>query len=96
MSAAADDDRWGTNQMRQQVRTGEHFRRGNALCQDSLRQSDGRWITATEIAITALHARGLDAGDAELKADFIKRISLDTVAYGSARGGSEGGIWDVG
>jgi hypothetical protein len=30
MSVPADDDRWGTNQMRQRVCTGEHFRRGNA------------------------------------------------------------------
>jgi hypothetical protein len=31
MSVPADDDRWGTNQMRQRVCTGEHFRRGNAI-----------------------------------------------------------------
>ena len=29
---------------------------------------------AKEIAVTALHAKGLDVGDAELRADFIKRI----------------------
>ena len=34
----------------------------------------GRALTATEIAVTALHTKGLDAGDAELRADFIKRI----------------------
>jgi hypothetical protein len=31
-------------------------------------------VTATEIAVTALHAKGPDAGDAELREDFIKRI----------------------
>ncbi|HEX2939512.1 MAG TPA: hypothetical protein VHO91_00595 [Rhodopila sp.] len=53
-----------------------HFLTGELTrqCQDSLREAKGRAITATEIAVTALHAKGLDAGDAELKADFTKRI----------------------
>ena len=53
-----------------------HFLTGELtrLCQDSLRQSHGRLVTSTEMAVTALHAKGLDAGDAELRADFVKRI----------------------
>lgn len=43
-------------------------------CQDSLREAKERPVTATEIAVTALHAKGLDAGDAALRADFTKRI----------------------
>jgi hypothetical protein len=31
MSAPTDDDRWGTNQMRQRLGPREHLRRGNAL-----------------------------------------------------------------
>jgi hypothetical protein len=31
MSAPTDEDRWGTNQMRQRVRPREHLRRGNAI-----------------------------------------------------------------
>ncbi len=53
-----------------------HFLTGELTrqCQDSLREAKGRPITVTEIAVTALHQKGLDAGDAELRADFIKRI----------------------
>lgn len=53
-----------------------HFLTGELIrqCQDSLREARGRAVTATEIAVTALHAKGLDAGDAELRADLIKRI----------------------
>jgi multidrug resistance efflux pump len=39
-------------------------------CQDNLREARGRAITATEFAVTALHAKGLDAGNAEPRADF--------------------------
>ncbi len=54
-----------------------HFLTGELTrqCQDSLREAGGRAITATEIAVTALHGKGLDAGDAELRADFTKRIA---------------------
>jgi len=45
------------------------------LCQDCLRQAEGRQITAHEMAVTALHQKGLDSGDAELRADFTKRIA---------------------
>jgi hypothetical protein len=53
-----------------------HFLTGELTrqCQDSLREAKGRPVTATEIAVTALHAKGLDAGDAELRTDFTKRI----------------------
>lgn len=44
-------------------------------CQDGLREANGRPVTATEVAVTALHQRGLDAGDPELRTDFIKRIT---------------------
>ena len=54
-----------------------HFLTGELtrLCQDCLRRADGRMLTAHEMAVTALHAKGLDAGDAELLADFRKRIA---------------------
>ena len=54
-----------------------HFLTGELTrqCQDSLREAKDRLITATEIAVTALHAKGLNAGDAELRADFVKRIA---------------------
>jgi hypothetical protein len=54
-----------------------HFLTGELTrqCQNSLREARERQITATEIAVTALHAKGLDAGDAELWADFVKRIA---------------------
>jgi multidrug resistance efflux pump len=54
-----------------------HFLTGELTrqCQDSLREAKGRLITATEIAVTALHQKGLNSGDAELKADFTKRIA---------------------
>ena len=44
------------------------------MCQDSLRVAGERPITSAEIATTALHAKGLDTGDAELRAEFVKRI----------------------
>jgi hypothetical protein len=54
-----------------------HFLTGELtrLCLDCLRQADGRLVTAHEMAVTALHQKGLDAGDAELLTDFTKRIT---------------------
>jgi hypothetical protein len=54
-----------------------HFLTGELtrLCLDCLRQADGRLVTAREMAVTALHQKGLDAGDAELLTDFTKRIA---------------------
>jgi hypothetical protein len=54
-----------------------HFLTGELtrLCQDCLRQADGRVLTAREMAVTGLHQKGLDAGDAALLADFTKRIA---------------------
>jgi hypothetical protein len=48
----------------------EHFFTGELtrLCQGSLRQSDGRWITAIEIAITVLHA----ATEARINARYVR------------------------
>ena len=65
----------------------EHFLTGELtrLCLDSLRQADGRLVTATEMAVSALHAKGLDAGDADLRADFTKRIAW-TLSRMSRRG----------
>jgi hypothetical protein len=45
------------------------------VCQDGLREAVGRAITATEIAVIALQGRGRDAGDPELRNDFLKRIA---------------------
>ncbi len=42
---------------------------------DSLREAEGRPITAHEIAVKALHAKGLDAGDDALRADFTEWIA---------------------
>jgi hypothetical protein len=44
-------------------------------CQDCLREADGRAITTQEMATTALHQKGLDAGDCDLRVDFMKRIT---------------------
>jgi hypothetical protein len=54
-----------------------HFLTGELTrqCQDSLREAKDRPITATEIAVTALHGKGLDAGDPELRMDFVGRIA---------------------
>jgi hypothetical protein len=54
-----------------------HFLTGelSRLCQDCLRQVEGCQITVHEMAVTAQHQKGLDAGDAELLADFTKRIA---------------------
>lgn len=54
-----------------------HFLTGELtrLCQDCLRDAEGRTVTAHEMGVTALHQKGLNAGDAELLADFTKRIS---------------------
>jgi hypothetical protein len=54
-----------------------HFLTGELtrLCQDCLRQVDGRLVTAHEMAVTAIHQKGLNAGDAELLAEFTKRLA---------------------
>jgi hypothetical protein len=52
-----------------------HFLTGELtrLYLDSLREAEGRPITAHEIAVKALHQKGLDAGD--LRMDFTRRIT---------------------
>jgi hypothetical protein len=65
-----------------------HFVTGKLtrLCQDCLRQADGRMcVTTRKMAVTALHQKGLDAGDGELLADFTKRIAW-TLARMMGRG----------
>ena len=64
-----------------------HFLTGEPTrpCLDCLRQADGRLITAREMAVNALHQKGLDAGDGELLADFTKRIAW-TLARMCSRG----------
>jgi hypothetical protein len=54
-----------------------HFLTGELtrLCLDSLREAEGRPITAHEIAVKALHQKGLDAGDEDLRMDFTRRIA---------------------
>jgi hypothetical protein len=57
-------------------RRSAHFLTGELTrhCQDCLRQADGRLITSHEIAVTALHQKGLDSGNGDLLLDFTKRM----------------------
>ena len=74
-----------------------HFLTGELtrLCQDCLRQADGRMLTAHEMAVTALHQKGLDAGDDQLRADFVKRIAWTLGADAWAGRGYQGRVgWE--
>ena len=43
-------------------------------CQDALRLAGGAWITAEDIALTAMRDKALDPADAELRGDFTRRL----------------------
>ena len=43
-------------------------------CQDALRLAGEAWITAEDIALTAMRDKALDPADAELRGDFTRRL----------------------
>ncbi|OYW02185.1 MAG: hypothetical protein B7Z58_08770 [Acidiphilium sp. 37-64-53] len=51
------------------VVSGELSRR----CQDALREAEGAWITAEEIARIPMRAEGLSPDDTEMRRDFTRR-----------------------
>src|SRR5450631_3970996 len=71
MFVPADDDRWGTNQMRQRVSTGEHFRRGNA--DDSL---DGGFVVVSKLGRGGTADALLVRRDGE-KEELVLKVAVD-------------------
>ena len=43
-------------------------------CQDAIREAGDKGITADELATATMRDKGLDAGDAPLRTDFIRRF----------------------
>ena len=43
-------------------------------CQDALREAAGAWVTAEDIAASAMRDKGLDPADGEIRGDFTRRL----------------------
>jgi hypothetical protein len=70
------------------------------LCMDTLRQAAGEPLTAEEITIGIMTAKGLEAGDARLRAtirvqagDVLKRLHRQKIAEPSGKG--VGATWQL-
>lgn len=61
-------------------------------CQDGLREAEGGWITAEDIAIAAMRDKGLNVADSEIRGDFTRRL-LWTLNRFFLRGAAEKEGW---
>src|SRR4051812_12377182 len=80
---------------RQRYARRQYFARNelSRLCMDMLRLADGEPLTAEEITIRIMNAKGLEAGDARLRATIriqagavLKRLHRQKIAAPSGRG----------
>jgi hypothetical protein len=70
--------------------TGELTRR----CQTALREANGRFVTADEVAASAMREKGLDVGDGALRQDITRRI-LWTLNRQPGKGGFTKEEWSA-